>query len=336
MHVETLSPAESDALLPFLAEHTDSMLYYSPGYLRLLEELLRGEAGVLVAREGDRVLGMLPWMRRGKILNSLPFYGSHGGILSLDPAATTELAGAWKELATSPDTAAATLVENPYHAPAEAELPATHVDDRLGQITPLPGGDDREEELWKAISSRARGTVRRAEREGVSVTRDDDDLDTLERFHREGMEKIGGLAKPPEFFRAIPRHFRVGEDYRIYYALRDGAKVAGLLLFYSGGTVEYFTPASDLAHRNAQPLPAILAEAMADATRRQFRHFNWGGTWRSQEGVYRFKEQWGAREHTYRYLTQVNDGSLLERTPAELLAEHPHFYVVPFSALEPS
>ncbi len=87
------------------------------------------------------------------------------------------------------------------------------------------------------------------------------------------------------------------------------------------------------AHDHFQPHAAILITAMVNAAERGFHTWNWGGTWTSQTGVYRFKRKWGARETSYRYFTQVNDVTLLQQTPQQLLDEYPDFYVVPFSAL---
>jgi hypothetical protein len=67
--------------------------------------------------------------------------------------------------------------------------------------------------------------------------------------------------------------------------------------------------------------------------RRGCRLWNWGGTWTSQGGVYRFKRKWGAEDRPYRYFIRINDRSVLDATPEELLERFPHFYVVPFSAL---
>jgi hypothetical protein len=77
----------------------------------------------------------------------------------------------------------------------------------------------------------------------------------------------------------------------------------------------------------------ILLHAMLEAARRGFTTWNWGGTHIGQDGIYRFKRKWGARESRYRYFIQINDKSLLDSTAEELQERFPHFYVVPFSAL---
>ncbi len=73
---------------------------------------------------------------------------------------------------------------------------------------------------------------------------------------------------------------------------------------------------------------------MADASRRGFEWWNWGGTWESQVGVYRFKKKWGADERRYDYHIQLNDASVLSWPREKILETFPNFYVAPFSALK--
>ena len=110
--------------------------------------------------------------------------------------------------------------------------------------------------------------------------------------------------------------------------------VAGLLVFYFNRTVEYFTPAVHADHRSTQALPLTVFTAMTDAARRGFRWWNWGGTWESQTGVYRFKRKWGAEDRHYYYHTQLNNTDFLRCTPSEILDAYPNFFVLPFSALD--
>jgi lipid II:glycine glycyltransferase (peptidoglycan interpeptide bridge formation enzyme) len=201
-------------------------------------------------------------------------------------------------------------------------------------VTELPEpGSGFEERLLELVDASARRNVRKAQRAGFEVARDEDALDDLRRLHEENMAAIGGAAKSPAFFDAVPRHFRAGEEWQLWVARRDGAAAGALLTFHFARTAEYYTPAIAHDHRSDQPLAALLVAAMADAAERGMRRWNWGGTWRSQTGVYRFKRKWGADERRYRYLTQLNDERLLDSSPQELGARFANFFVVPFDAL---
>ncbi len=259
-----------------------------------------------------------------RIANSLPFYGSHGSLLAADSQARATLLEAWNDRATDADTAAATLVANPFSADGMPDPVHDLQDERINQATALPP---------VTVESSARRNVRKAHRLGVVASRDADKMDALCRIHRANMAEIGGLAKEPDFFAAVPRHFRAGDEYDVYVARLDDKVVAALLVFWFGGVVEYFTPATEHEHRPAQPLAAILDHALADAVKRGCTWWNWGGTWLTQEGVLRFKRKWGARERRYRYFVKLNDQSLLDESPSSLRDAFPHFYAVPFSSL---
>ena len=111
-----------------------------------------------------------------------------------------------------------------------------------------------------------------------------------------------------------------------------GEPVAALLLFFYNRIVEYYTPVVRKEYRNSQALSATIFRAMCDASNQRYSWWNWGGTWLSQDGVYRFKSRWGTKDLPYRYFTSVHNPAVLKSTPAELRAWYPLF-TVPFSAL---
>src|SRR5262249_37902883 len=96
---------------------------------------------------------------------------------------------------------------------------------------------------------------------------------------------------------------------------------------------EYVMPAVDEGARDLQPSAALIWRAMTDSTARGIRIWNWGGTWRSQDGVYRFKRKWGAQERRYTYFVTINDRSLLTHSAAELSDAYPGFFTVPYALL---
>jgi len=321
----------------FLFGIEDSLLYYSARYKSFLQDLLACEAQYWLAWEGERVTGVLPVMWRdgpyGRVLNSLPYYGSNGGVLATTPDAAFALTEKYNELASASDVAAATWVCHPLHD-VDALPVHTLVDERIGQFTPLDWGQaDVESAMRTAMDGSARRNIRKAETSGVTVRVANDQLDFIRAVHWENMAKVDGKAKAADFFAKVPRHFTAGKDYRVYVAEHNGALISGLLLFYFNRTVEYFTPVTVLSERESQPMALILAQAMVDAARAGFLRWNWGGTWLTQDGVLRFKHKWGAEDQTYRYFIQLNAPDILRHAKSELLATYPDFFVVPFSSL---
>lgn len=306
----------------FVRSCPEALFYHSSAYRQLLVELLECEDRTLVVRDGRQIRGVMPVLARDGVVNSLPYYGSNGGALGDAQA----LLAAYAELATADDTVAATVVSNPFAQPGPEPV-HNLVDERVAHFTSLDG-----DPLEKAESS-ARRNVRRAVSAGIEVRVDPEGLPRLYALHDENIRALGGRPKKREFFDLVARRLVPGEDWQLFGGYRGGEMVAGLLLFYFGRTVEYFTPAVDHRHRSDQPLAAILAEAMRDAAERGYEVWNWGGTWPTQDSLRRFKVKWGAQERRYMYYVQLNRLELLDSTPDDLYARHGDFFVLPYAEL---
>jgi lipid II:glycine glycyltransferase (peptidoglycan interpeptide bridge formation enzyme) len=237
-------------------------------------------------------------------------------------------------MACRPTTIASTLIENPFLEQGESGIVHCYADSRIGQWTSLSAGDADPETLLARIDSSARRNVKKAEAEGIFVEIDCGQMDRLRQMHQDNMRAIGGLPKEDSFFTGVARHFQPGQDYEIYVAKRDGQIIAGLLVFYFNRAVEYFVPAVDHAYRSLQPSSLILITALAEAARRGFKRWNWGGTWETQIGLHRFKRKWAALERRYCYYTQLNDDSILSWSRPRILKTFPGFFVLPFFALK--
>lgn len=338
MRIEVLTDQLAERYEDFLLARPETLLYQSWRYQRLLIGLLDcRQQSLLALNDAGDVMAALPLMAMdgplGTVLNSLPFYGSNGGLIGDDPFARAELATAYNRLVQTLGIAAATVIENPL-APGGAEGLAHHlIDNRIGQMTPLPQAGDQAVALMQSFHYKTRNMVRKAEKLGVEVEIDNDALPFLVSVHEENMQEIGGLAKSQKFFDSLPRYFLPGQDYRLYVARMAKKPVAAVLVFFYNRTAEYYTPVVRKEHRESQALSGAIFRAMCDAAARGYAWWNWGGTWLSQDGVYRFKSRWGTKDLPYRYFTSVHNPAVLQASRAELLATYPSFFTVPFSAL---
>jgi hypothetical protein len=330
-----------------------TLLYASLKYCKFLQRILpNSEPIYLIAYETDRMVGALPSFIKhnasyGNVLNSLPFYGSNGGMVVSNKASDTELVkhslmDAFSEVAEPKSVVASTLISNPLDEASgfyEAHSHYTLRDERIGQITPLPTDWHNKEELQNLLMTmvhqKTRNCIRKAQKSNIVVCHSGslETMHTLASLHRQNIEAIGGLYKPLSIFIAIREIFCYDKDYRVYLAQKDGVTVAALLVLFYNKTVEYYTPAALEDYRTYQPLSLLIYESMKDATQRGFKYWNWGGTWLTQKGVYFFKSRWGTKDKSYFYYTRVFDDSLLRRSKEFLLQEYPHFYVVPFAHL---
>lgn len=338
MRIDKLTAEHRQAYDELLLARDDTLLYQSSRYMSLLEDLLGCRQATLLACDDDgSLLAALPLMEAdgplGLVVNSLPFYGSNGGLIGDDPIARKALVDAYNARVDRGDIAAATVVENPLAKEQVAGWRHELSDERVGQFTPIEHSHGHDEALMASFHYKTRNAIRKAWKSGAVVAVENTAMDFLTEVHELNMREIGGMPKSRRFFELISVHFRPDVDYSIYVTRLGGEAVAALLVFYYNQVVEYFTPVVRKEFRESQALSAAIFQAMSDASKAGFRWWNWGGTWLSQDGVYRFKSRWGTKDFGYCYFTTVRNPAVLQAKRRELLAGYASFYTVPFTAL---
>jgi hypothetical protein len=330
----------------FVLTHPHGQIYYRPSFLRFLCVLSdQISTGYLVCQNRDKIEGLFPVAvceSEGRyILNSLPFFGSHGGALIRPGPRRDHVAAALQtqfcSLLNARRIDAYTVVQNLFSENLGSAFNefTYHNEERLGQVTPLQPGWTTIEQLLAAFHQKTRNAARKALKSGFGIKRVRlaDALEQLQRTHALNMAQIGGRTKPLDVFAKLDSALGASST-SCYIASKNGRPAAYLLLLYSGDTVEYFTPAIVDEFKSEQPLTALIVEAMMDAATSGYRRWNWGGTWPSQEGVYRFKSRFGACDYPYRYQIGVRDLGLCRESKEQLAAAFPYFFVLPYSALD--
>jgi len=334
-----------------LGRATSAVFTQSLEYLNYLRDVLSNSQPmhlVAVDKYGD-ICGALPLMIQdgaiGRVINSLPYYGSHGSLI-LDATkpddVRAELLHALDSLVRETNTLSCTVIDSPLDVvPTSSWISSDFEDERVCQMTFLPTSDsyeDAREAILSAVHSKTRNQIRKGLSQSYRICHTEETwaLEGLHRIHLDNLEVIGGLAKSKLSLEAIPVHFQYDRHYRVYCALLDDQIVAALLVFYFKDHVEYFMPAVDHQHRSKQALSAIIFSAMIDGVvDKRARIWNWGGTWTSQTSLHHFKARWGAKDMPYRYATRLGPqaprdlGSMNRRYLAET---YPNFYVVPYSS----
>ena len=211
----------------------------------------------------------------------------------------------------------------------------SQVDERIGQISILPSQGNRceiRETVLASCSQHRRRAVRKGLKVGFVVALSDDpgDLDLLHYHHVRRMQHIGGLAKSHDQLRLLKKV--LGSACHLWTATLDGEFAGALLTLQYREWVEYFLPIAVEEYRSRHVLSALILEAMTESAIRGCRFWNWGGTWGTQQGVYRFKREWGATDHPYGYFGFAQVAAFAGAHPADLLRGYPLFYVMPFSS----
>lgn len=322
------------------------LVYHSIKWLHLLADFTGTTPLHLVAKEDDRLLGILPAFLKkgswGNVMNSSPFYGSHGGVVTSsdghEPEIRHQLLAEFYKMAYARDCITSTLISSPFDQQPDMYaqcLNPQQIDRRIGQIVHFPSSDDAPEEaLMQSFESRGRNSVRKALKSGVHVfsSTAPEHVRHLHALHVSNMSDIGGLAKPLIFFEHLTRVLEPETEWKIWCAEYEGNIIAMLLLLYYKDTIEYYTPVRLPEYRTIQPLSLLMFHAMLDGMRQRYRFWNFGGTWLSQQGVYRFKKQWNAEEYPYYYYVNLytDIAPLRGLAKEELLQEYQWFYVFPY------
>lgn len=338
MKVEELQSEDYSKYEEYVKNHEGGMFYYSLKYLSFIKKLLGCEFIIYAVFDSDQVIqGAFPTMfkggKYGYVYNSLPFYGSHGGFLTSTLEAEVLLIEKFNSISVSSEVAVNMLVSNPNFS--LSEIPKhNYQDTRIGQLTHIGYKEDIGDSLMASFHSKTRNMIRKSMKSDLMVSIDNSAFDFLEEIHKENMEVIGGQEKSHEFFQLVPEFFEQGTDYDLYIASKEGESIAAMLVFYYKDVVEYYTPVVKAQYRNFQPLSLLIYQAMIDSAGRSFLWWNWGGTWLSQDGVYRFKSRFGAIDKEYKYYVSVSNNNILKAEAQKLLKEYEGFYTVPFDKLE--
>lgn len=346
-----MGKAEQSDYAAFVQCHPQALIYHTLEYKALLHRLLpEARAHYLLGFADGKLKAVLPAFilstEAGTVINSLPFYGSHGGLLAAEESAEVveAVVAAFEVLSSGEGVISATVIEPVFPTvPDNGALFVHDLEDfRIGQVSSLPSGDAGEAieaGILAGMHQKARNSLRRGLRENFVVSHGDslENISDLEQLHRENMSAIGGQAKSSAFFSAVRESFEYDTHYRIYMArAANGDVAASLMVLYFRDWVEYFVPASHQDYRSKQPLSVLILRAMTDAAlERQSTKWNWGGTWASQDGVYRFKSRWGARDHRYRYFIRLPLGldPLKAHGLEGLQRSFPFFFTCPYLSL---
>ncbi len=327
---------------------SDSMIYHRPEYISTIRAISQPCTLHLIgARRNGKLVASMALLEKAAagitIINSLPYFGSHGDIIIADGEDRQEIsrtvAHFLRQDSVFQAASAINIVAHPLRSSIEtvaADLSLAAWDERIGQISRLP--DEREADaalamLLAGCHQKTRNLVRKGLRQGFTINASDsaEDWNAMIRHHRAGMERIGGRAKTTAEFDAIRANIPHDRMRQLFVARKNGKFAGALLNLYHKDWVEYFTPVAVEEFRSDQVLSALIAHAMVSACGAGLRYWNWGGTWTSQAGVYHFKKGWGAIDHRYRYYGIARDERITTAEPSELMQVFPFFYAKPFS-----
>lgn len=358
IHVERLRPEDREEYENVVRLSTSGMRAHTLTWTRVLQRFTGAELNYLVAKVEGRIVGVLPSLMKknvkyGNVLNSLPFFGTHGGpvvLPTLDEGdrlrVKKSLLLAFKDLAKENHCVFSTLITTPFECDADfirETIEPSFVDPRITQMIVFPEQviDVENEILYNLVEKRCRNAVRKAETKGllVELAQDLKHVDRLIELHKQGMLRVNGIVKPKRFFDILFNEYAdfQNKSFKVYYAWKGDKIIAALLLTCYKGIIDYFTPAFDSEYSDLQANTLLIYVGMKDAFDDGFNIWNFGGGARLS-GVYNFKKSWGAKDYPYHYfINTYGDINEIRRIKQEeVLSEYEWFYAIPFTELNQS
>ena len=287
------------------ASHPDALPFHHPAWVGLVCDCYRFRpfAAAMSAADGSLSAGIPvvevrdPLRRRRWV--SLPFT-DHCPVLYDSEAARDDLLGLLRGRAAAERVASVELRTAVGSSPVPESV--------VGVLHELALGPDSDEVYRRFDKSRVQGSIRRAQRDGVTVRAadcEDDVSGTYYDLHVRTRRRLGVPAQPRRFFRLLwERVIETGLGFVLLAHVGTSA-VAGAVFLHWNGHLIYKFSASDEAHRQSQPNHAILWEAIRLGCERGCHAMDFGRSGPTDHGLRAFKSGWGAVERPLVYTTIV-------------------------------
>ena len=346
----TLEKINFKKINSFLDEINNNLIYYCPDYLKFLEIILKdSKIFYIVYQNKKKILAIMPVSissveNKYQIINSLPFFGGHGGIIIEDVnkiekrKIQSRILSFLNKTLINKKTLSTIIIENPFFK-INNEIYQKNgfyeEDNRFSQFKILPNSnkiDETKNLLFESFHTKTRNSIRKGFKLNPKIyeTNKACDIKWIYKIHKSSISRLNGKNKTLFEFNELLKIFPPPKNSRIFIAEINGVKISGLILILYKNSVEYFTPVIHEDYKSSQLLSALIFHAMTKLTVEGYKLWNWGGTWKSQTGVFRFKQRFGSDCKEYRYLSKKNFEALGETSPLTLKKYYNHYYAYNF------
>jgi len=284
----------------FVQQLPDARLCHMFAWTRMIEEAFGHPGCYLVARDGDRICGILPLTHVrsrlfGNRLISQPF-SDYGGALVTNPAALEALYHRAVEIARE-NRCTSVEFRNTTALPFDLYLRQDKVSMCLA-LAPDP------QEVWKGLRHKTRNRVSKAEREGFTVLSGGQEL--LEEFYRVWtvrMHELGTPCYPCRLFRTILETFPGAAQ--IFLVRLNGATAAVLFTYTFKGWVQCSWGVALREYDEKGPNYILNWKAIEYYCGKGMKWYDFGRSTLGS-GQHTFKERWGANtiDLHWQYWTQ--------------------------------
>jgi FemAB-related protein (PEP-CTERM system-associated) len=293
------------------AQYDAQSCVYDPVWLGIVCRGLRHDPYLLVAREGERTVGILPLalvksLLFGRFLVSLPYVNTAGVI-----AQSNEAAAALVDRAVG---LADELKVRHLELRQEVELQHPDLGDRItSKVHMRLALPDTVEGLERQIRSKVRNKIRKGERQGFTAHWGQ--LELLEDFYEVFSRNMRDLGTPV-FSRKLFREILVGfSGAAELCVIRSGQRPVAAGLLVHGNGVTLVPSASSLRSYNSTNVNDWMYwQLLQRAVSRGQAVFDFGRS--SRDGnTFVFKKKWGAEPEPAVWQYYVREGSVSDMRP---------------------
>ena len=298
--VQILDPASCPDLGVALSSHPGYSIFHTAVWAKALEASYGYKPLYLTVEEGGKVRSLLPLMevnsrltgRRGIALpftdECAPLYQDHPLALRLmQSAIALGKSRGWKSVEFRGGR------ELCPEAPASVSF--------YGHRLNLEGGD---EAIFARFDSSTRRSIRKAEKSGVTVTMSGE-IDAVKIFyslHCKTRRKHGLPPQPFIFFSNICHHILSRGLGMVVVASWQNQPIAASVYFRMGARAIYKFGASDETHQELRGTNIVMWEAIKHLAHNGVTTLDFGRTSMGNEGLRRFKTNWGTHEYKIEYV----------------------------------
>ena len=238
------------------------LVHYSDGYFEFLKLVLPNSKfdKILLLENGEKK-GFFNYVTHhndayGTVLNSLPFFGSHGGPIASNNFFKEKLIEKIKLNLSEINLASCTIIESPFYPLTNRdiqELGVSEVDYRIGQFTLLPAD-------MPNFHVKTRNSIRKGQKLKMIIQKrnDHESWEWMRCVHESSILSLNGIPKSKSVFDSLKSALNKSVD--LWVGSIENKPVCGLVTISYNQTVEYFTPVVETNFRDSQALSALIYE----------------------------------------------------------------------------
>lgn len=300
LEVQAVNPGSTANWNELLQTHGEYSFFHTAEWAKVLQETYGYEPNYFLVRDGGRLRALLPVMKVNSLLTgrrgiALPFTDecsllyeeSPWGRRLVQSAVSWGKSDGWKSVE----------LRGAKKLFPDAPAAVSYYGHRLDL-------EKREVELFASLDNSTRRAIRKAEKSGVTVTLSGG-TDAMKEFyslHCRTRRRHGLPPQPFVFFSKICRHILSRNLGTVAVGRWRNRPIAAAVYFRLGTRAIYKFGASDESFQELRGASLVMWQGIRHLARSGAKTLDFGRTSLGNEGLRRFKLNWGAQEYRIEYL----------------------------------